>query len=60
MPDRPIDNMRSLLEGGAGQWIPFSLDVGPIAGFSPPVERTEEKVSGTIFGRFVASTASPQ
>ena len=46
MPDRPIDNMRSLLEGGAGAWIPFSLDVGAISGFSPPVERTFRRTTG--------------
>ena len=25
MPNRPIDNMRTLLDGGSPEWIPFSL-----------------------------------
>lgn len=39
MRNRPIDNMRLLLEGGAPSWIPFSLDVGAMPGLSGPIER---------------------
>jgi len=46
MPLRPIDNLRAMLEGGAGSWVPFSLDVGAIAGFSPPVARTFRRITG--------------
>ena len=35
----PIDNLRALLEGQAGSWIPFSLDVGAIPGFSEPIQQ---------------------
>ena len=47
MSQRPIDNLRSLLDGGAGSWIPFSLDVGAIPGFSPPVARAFRRMSGS-------------
>ncbi len=46
MPERPIDNLRLLLDGEPGLWIPFSLDVGAIAGFSPPLERTFRRMTG--------------
>ena len=46
MPQRPIDNLRVLLERQPGAWIPFSLDVGAIAGFSPPIERTFRRMTG--------------
>ncbi len=35
----PIDNLHALLEGAAGSWIPFTLDVGALAGFSEPIRR---------------------
>lgn len=40
MDMRPIDNLRALLRGEAGCWIPFSLDVGAMPGFSEPIQRT--------------------
>ncbi|HUT89410.1 MAG TPA: uroporphyrinogen decarboxylase family protein [Thermoguttaceae bacterium] len=46
MSQRPLDNFRSLLDGRAGSWIPFSLDVGAIPGFSPPIERTFRRITG--------------
>ena len=46
MSQRPLDNLRSLLDGRAGSWIPFSLDVGAIPGFSPPIERTFRRITG--------------
>jgi uroporphyrinogen decarboxylase len=46
MAQRPIDNLRLLLAGEAGQWIPFSLDVGAMSGFSPPIERTFRRITG--------------
>jgi uroporphyrinogen decarboxylase len=36
----PIENLRVLLSGGSPQWIPFSLDVGAIPGFTEPIQRT--------------------
>jgi len=35
----PIENLRVLLRGGSPQWIPFSLDVGAILGFTEPIRR---------------------
>jgi len=46
MSERPLDNLRSLLDGRAGSWIPFLLDVGAIPGFSPPIERTFRRITG--------------
>ncbi|MFH1266982.1 MAG: uroporphyrinogen decarboxylase family protein [Planctomycetota bacterium] len=46
MSERPIDNLRSLLDGGVGAWVPFSLDVGAIPGFTAPVERTFRRMTG--------------
>jgi len=42
----PIDNLRVLLEGGMGRWIPFSLDVGAMTGFSEPIWRTFTRNTG--------------
>jgi uroporphyrinogen decarboxylase len=36
---KPIDNLRCLLGGGKPAWIPFSVDVGAMPGFSGPVQR---------------------
>jgi uroporphyrinogen decarboxylase len=36
----PIENLRVLLTGGSPEWIPFSLDVGAIPGFTEPIRRT--------------------
>jgi len=46
MSERPLDNFRSLLDGRAGSWIPFSLDVGALTGFSPPIDRTFRRITG--------------
>jgi len=35
----PIENLRMLLDGGSPAWIPFSLDVGAIPGFTEPIRR---------------------
>jgi len=35
----PKENLRLLLEGGSPRWIPFSLDVGAIPGFTEPIRR---------------------
>ena len=54
MQARPIDNMRSLLDGRAGAWIPFSLAVGAISGFTGPIERTfRRKVTLACKGHIV-------
>jgi uroporphyrinogen decarboxylase len=42
----PIDNLRALLDGGSGRWIPFSLDVGAIPGFSEPIRRKFREKTG--------------
>lgn len=39
MTGRFRDNLRALLDGGSPAWIPFSLDVGAIPGFTAPAER---------------------
>jgi len=39
MNTQPIDNLHRLLSGGSPKWIPFSLDVGAIPGFSAPFHR---------------------
>jgi len=43
---KPIDNLRCLLEGGSPSWIPFSLDVGAIAGFTGPIQRLFRRITG--------------
>ncbi|MGQ9574174.1 MAG: uroporphyrinogen decarboxylase family protein [Thermoguttaceae bacterium] len=43
---RPIDNLRMLLEGGRPAWIPFTLDVGAIPGFTAPIQRTFQELTG--------------
>jgi len=43
---RPIDNMRCLLEGGSPWWIPFSLDVGAMPGFTGPIAREFRRRTG--------------
>lgn len=32
-----IENLRRLADGGEGEWIPFTLDVGAMRGFTEPV-----------------------
>jgi len=43
---RPIDNLRVLLEGACPAWIPFSVDVGAIPGFSGPILRKFHHLTG--------------
>ncbi|MBN1852049.1 MAG: hypothetical protein JW829_04965 [Pirellulales bacterium] len=45
---QPIENLRCLLEGGNPEWIPFSLDVGALSGFSKPIERTFHARTGSF------------
>ena len=45
-PMKPIENMRILLEGGSPSWIPFSLEVGAMPGFSEPIQETFRRVTG--------------
>jgi uroporphyrinogen decarboxylase len=40
------DNLRSLLQGGQPAWIPFSIDVGALAGFTEPIRRQFETATG--------------
>lgn len=47
MKIQPIDNMKRLLSGGSPEWIPFSLDVGAIPGFSAPFQRIFCEKTGT-------------
>jgi len=44
---RPIDNLRRLLDGGRPAWIPFTLDVGAMTGFSQPIERRFRAETGS-------------
>jgi len=44
---RPIENLRQLLDGQSPQWIPFSLDVGAMTGFSEPIERLFREQTGS-------------
>lgn len=37
MKKSPIENFRQIVEGGAGDWIPFTLDVGANPGLTAPV-----------------------
>lgn len=46
MNTRPIDNLHALLRGESGSWIPFSLDVGAMPGFSEPIQRTFCQTTG--------------
>jgi uroporphyrinogen decarboxylase len=46
MPLTPRENLRELLDGGEPQWIPFSLHVGAIPGFTAPVERRFWEATG--------------
>jgi len=46
MVQRPIDNLRLLLDGEPGAWIPFSLDVGAIDGLSAPIARIFRRMTG--------------
>jgi uroporphyrinogen decarboxylase len=43
---RPIDNLKTLLHGGAPAWVPFSLDVGAMPGFSEPIRRKFREITG--------------
>lgn len=42
----PIENLRCLVSGGSPAWIPFSLDVGAIPGFSGPIQRKFQQMAG--------------
>jgi len=41
-----LENLRALLDGGSPAWIPFSLDVGAMSGFSEPIERMFQSMTG--------------
>jgi uroporphyrinogen decarboxylase len=43
----PRENLNRLLEGQTPDWIPFSLDVGAIAGLTEPVRRKLREQAGT-------------
>ena len=42
----PIVNLRCLLDGNAAQWIPFTLDVGAMPGFTEPIQQKFEEAAG--------------
>ncbi|MCX7826887.1 MAG: hypothetical protein N2689_15215, partial [Verrucomicrobiae bacterium] len=46
MKPRPMDNLRSLLDGGSPAWIPFTLDVGAICGLTEPILRKFRQETG--------------
>jgi uroporphyrinogen decarboxylase len=43
----PRENLRTLLDGGSPPWIPFSLDIGAIPGFTEPILRRFREVTGS-------------
>ena len=45
-PKTSLENLTALLDGGAAAWIPFSLDVGAMPGFSEPIARTFRSITG--------------
>jgi len=42
----PIDNLRTLLDGGSPAWIPFTVDVGAFPGLTEPVMRKFREATG--------------
>ena len=42
----PLDNLRAMLDGGAAEWVPFSMAVGSQPGLSEPVMRTFRSITG--------------
>ena len=42
----PLDNLRAILDGGDGEWIPFSTAVGSQPGLSEPVMRSFRTITG--------------
>jgi uroporphyrinogen decarboxylase len=42
----PRENLHRLLQGGQPSWIPFSLNVGAIPGFTAPIQRRFRAVTG--------------
>lgn len=42
----PMQNLRELLDHGSPGWIPFTLDVGAIPGFTQPILRQFEEMTG--------------
>jgi len=48
MSTSAIENLQLLLDGGSPQWIPFTLDVGAMPGFTQPVmQRFREQTGAT-------------
>lgn len=41
-----LENLRSLLGGKQPAWMPFTLDVGAMPGFTPPVQRKFQQETG--------------
>jgi len=41
------ENLRTLLQTGSGNWIPFTLDVGGVPGFTAPVLHRFEQETGS-------------
>ena len=44
----PLDNLRTMLDGGDGAWVPFSMAVGSQPGLSEPVMRTFRTLTGEV------------
>jgi len=42
----PAENLRCLLDGGSPAWVPFSVDVGAVPGFTEPVARRLKQETG--------------
>lgn len=43
---QPIENLRTLLNGGSPAWIPFTVDVGAFPGLTEPVMRKFREATG--------------
>ncbi len=43
----PAENLRCLLDGGSPAWVPFSIDVGAIPGFTEPLLRRLKQETGS-------------
>ena len=43
----PRENLRTLLDGGAPRWLPFSIDIGSQPGLSAPSERIFTRETGS-------------
>lgn len=48
MPSGSLQNLQALLDNGSPRWIPFTLDVGAIPGFTKPIMEQFETRTGAV------------